>query len=138
SVWLEVNVDRDGKRYNARFERGETVRSVSEVGKSPVGRKSGTEIMFLPDPEIFKETTEFDLETIKARLRQTAFLMAGLKLTLRDERGEEPVEEVFQFERGTAQFVEYLAQRREPVHEGVVHFQGKRDDVEIDVAFAYN
>src|SRR5690606_20909908 len=88
---------------------------------------------------IFRETTEFDYETIASRLRQTAYLMAGLKIVLRDERKDPAREEVFHFTNGVVAMVQEMVDRSgdKPVHEGVIHFQGQLPEAEVDVALVF-
>ncbi len=93
SVWLEVSICSEGKIYRQRYERGKTVEKLKIVGKCEEG-KTGTRVDFLPDPEIFEETV-YDYDILKTRLRETAFLTKGLRITLRDLRREEPVEKTF-------------------------------------------
>ena len=106
STWLEVNICSEGKVYNQRFERGKTCYDLKVTGTCDA-EKTGTQVTFLPDPEIFDETV-YDFDTLKTRLRETAFLTAGLAITLRDVRGEEPVERTFHYEGGIREFVQYL------------------------------
>lgn len=136
--WTKVRVFRYGKIFEAEFSRGNTVRSVTEVGAAPEGM-TGTEVTFRPDPLIFRETTEFDYETIASRLRQTAYLMAGLKIVLRDERKDPAREEAFHFTNGVVAMVQEMVDRSgdKPVHEGVIHFQGQLPEAEVDVALVF-
>ena len=96
STWLEVKVYSEGKIYQQRYERGAIMYDLKVVGDCPADQH-GTEITFLPDPEIFEETV-FDYDTLKTRLRETAFLTKNLKIVLRDVRGEEPIEDTFHYE----------------------------------------
>lgn len=134
SKWFEVVVSQDGQRHHMRFEQGTKVQDLEVVGETD---ETGTSIHFLPDPEIF-EISEYNWDTLANRLRQAAFLNAGLRLTLRDERGEEEQEESYEYEDGIKEMVSWMNRRKDTVHDDVVHFQGNQDDVEIDVAFQYN
>jgi DNA gyrase subunit B len=108
SEWLEVEVRRGGKVYGQRYERGKPVTAVSVIGET---KRSGTEIRFMPDPEIFEET-EFNFDILVNRLREQAFLNKGVRIVLRDERSEKPRERVFQYDGGIVSFVEYLSRGR--------------------------
>ena len=123
SDWLEAEV-RDGHtKHYMRFERGETVVKMRDT---PCESETGTTIRFHADPEIF-ETTEYDYDTLEKRLREQAFLNAGLKITLRDERDDEPTEEVMHYEGGIRQFVQHLNRTKNPLHEEVIYMEGSRD-----------
>jgi DNA gyrase subunit B len=105
SEWLEAEVFRDGKHHRMRFERGKTVKQLEVVGKS---QKRGTKITFLPDSQIFKKGTAFSYQTIAHRLRELAYLNAGLKIMLLDERGEDgDKSEEFHYPRGLVEFVDW-------------------------------
>lgn len=134
SIETDVVVERDGHRYEISFSRGNTVRPLEVTGMS---ERAGTFVRFLPDAEIFRETTEFDYATIASRLRQIAMLNEGLCIVLRDERIDNPVEEVFLFEDGLAEMVQYMNRGREAIHEDILHFKGTIDDIDIDVALQY-
>jgi DNA gyrase subunit B len=136
SLRTRATVSRAGKLYEAEFAKGDIVRSVEEVGKATKG-VTGTTVNFLPDPEIFKETVTFDFDVVASRLRQTAYLTAGLTLVLRDERGAEAVEESFCFPNGIAQMVEHFNRARTIVHEGVFHGTGEAEGVGVEIALQY-
>ena len=129
---LDVEVRRDGKVHEQRFERGEPQTPLEEGGDAD---ETGTTIRFKPDNEIF-ETTEFEFSTLEGRLRELAFLNKGLEITLRDERDDEGEgrEETFLYERGLREFVEYLNENKTPVHDDVVYFDEERDDVGVEIA----
>ena len=133
SDWLEAEV-RDGHtKHYMRFERGVTVVKMRDT---PCESETGTTIRFHADPEIF-ETTEYDYDTLEKRLREQAFLNAGLKITLRDERDDEPAEEVMHYEGGIRQFVQHLNRTKTPLHEDVIYMEGSRDTSMAEVAMQY-
>ena len=133
SDWMEAEV-RDGHtRHYMRFERGVTAVKMRDT---PCESETGTTIRFHADPEIF-ETTEFDYDVLEKRLREQAFLNAGLKITLRDERDDEPVEDVMHYEGGIRQFVEHLNRTKTPLHEQVIYMEGSRDTSMAEVAMQY-
>ncbi|MBQ4301412.1 MAG: DNA topoisomerase (ATP-hydrolyzing) subunit B, partial [Lachnospiraceae bacterium] len=136
SNWLEVEICRDGKIYRQRYERGKTMYPLKKVGTCDP-EKTGTKVTFEPDGSIF-ETTIFDFNTLKVRLRETAFLTKGLKITLRDEREEEVNEREFYYEGGIKEFVNYLNRGKEPLYGDVIYCEGEKDGVYVEVAFQHN
>ena len=133
SDWLEAEV-RDGHtKHFMRFERGVTTVKMRDTACES---ETGTTIRFHADPEIF-ETTEFDFDVLEKRLREQAFLNAGLKITLRDERDDEPTEEVMHYEGGIRQFVQHLNRTKTPLHEDVIYMEGSRDTSMAEVAMQY-
>ncbi len=136
SNWLEVEICRDGKIYRQRYERGKTMYPLKEVGTCDP-EKTGTKVTFEPDGSIF-ETTIFDFNTLKVRLRETAFLTKGLKITLKDEREEEINEREFYYEGGIKEFVNYLNRGKEPLYGDVIYCEGEKDGVYVEVAFQHN
>ena len=141
SEWLEVEVYKDGKTYFQRFERGKAVTGLEERGPSQL--KSGTRVTFRPDAEIFKETTEFDYETLQTRLREQAFLNAGVRIALRDERDPAaPKEDDFRYTGGIRSFVEYINKKKavEVIHPDVIYFSAAAPDgtATAEVAMQYN
>ena len=136
SNWLEVEICRDGKIYRQRYERGKTMYPLKEVGTCDP-EKTGTKVTFEPDGSIF-ETTVFDFNTLKVRLRETAFLTKGLKITLKDEREEEVNEREFYYEGGIKEFVNYLNRGKEPLYGDVIYCEGEKDGVYVEVAFQHN
>ena len=136
SEWLEVTICREGKVYNQRYERGKTCYELKETGTCPE-EQTGTRVDFLPDPEVFEETV-FDYDTLKTRLRETAFLTRGLKITLRDVRGEEPVEKVFHYEGGIKEFVQYLNRSKTALYPDIIYCEGTLNDVMVEVAIQHN
>jgi DNA gyrase subunit B len=133
SEWCEVEVTRDGDVYFQRYERGAPVAPVKKTGKR---KKSGTKTHFLPDHEIF-QTTVFTFDVLSSRLRELAFLNAGLRIMLNDEREEDKQEEFF-YKGGLKSFVEYLNENKTPAHPTVLHFQGESQQTEVDIAMQYN
>lgn len=121
STWLSVEVKRDGKIYHQRYQRGVPDADLEVIGET---EETGTKITFKPDPEIFTETTEFDFNILQNRLRELAFLNGGVKIILKDLRGEEEKEVVFQFEGGIRSFVEHLNRNREVLNQPPVYIQG--------------
>ena len=135
SEWLEVEVRTGGHVSKQRYERGKTMYPLKIVG-SCGAEEHGTRVTFLPDKEIFEETV-YDFDTLKIRLRETAFLTKGLKITLRDER-EEKKEKTFHYEGGIREFVEYLNRSNVPLYEQVFYCEGQRDGVLVEVAMQHN
>ena len=136
SNWLEVQVRRDGKVYQQRYERGNTMYPLREIGTCDPSF-TGSRIDFLPDDTIFEETV-FDYDTLKTRLREMAFLTKGLKITLTDDRGEEPVSNTFHYEGGIKEFVTYLNKSKESLYPEIIYCEGKKDNVEVEVALQHN
>ncbi len=136
SEWLSVEICRDGKIYEQRYERGKTMYPLKEIGSCEPER-TGTRVTFKPDADIFEETV-FDFNTLKVRLRETAFLTKNLKITLRDEREEEPVERVFHYEGGIKEFVTYLNKGKTALYDDVIYCEGIRDNIYVEVAMQHN
>lgn len=135
SEWLEVEVCRDGLRYRQRYERGEPVTGLEVIGKS---RQTGTTIRFKPDSQIFEEM-DFKFETISQRLREVAYLNAGLEIVLEDRREDgEPLTERYRYNGGIVDFVKFLNSSKEAIHKRIVHIKGARDDAEVEIALQYN
>ncbi|MEI3551727.1 MAG: DNA topoisomerase (ATP-hydrolyzing) subunit B [Acutalibacteraceae bacterium] len=140
SEWLEIEIYKDGDIYTQRFERGNIKTNLEIVGKTD---KTGTLVRFKPDAEIFKETTEFDFEILKTRLREQAFLNAGIHIQISDERDPNNIIcENFCYEGGISSFVEYLNKKKavELVHPDIIHFSTVADDDQAtaEVAMQYN
>ena len=136
SLWLEVSVYKDGKIYQMKFARGKVTEPLTVIGTCDKD-KHGTEVHFLPDPEIFEETV-YDYETLKIRLRETAFLTKALKITLKDEREGIEQEHTFHYEGGIKEFVTYLNKGKEPLYPDVIYCEGQRDGVFVEVAMQHN
>ena len=140
SDWLEVEVCHEGKVYKQRYEKGKVCYPLKVIGDCEEG-KTGTKVTFKPDETIFKETTEFEYDILKQRLREMAFLTKGLKITLRDlrvEEGEKPREEHFHYEGGIKEFVYYLNKNKTVVYDQIMYFEGDKNDVHVEVAFQHN
>ena len=129
---LELEIRRDGKVYRQNYERGVPTCELKEDGKT---KRRGTRIIFWPDPEIF-ETTEVSFETLSTRLRELAFLNAGVKIEIVDERSDKS--HLFHYEGGIVSFVEYLNRAKTPVHPKPILFTGAKEGVEIEIAIQYN
>ncbi len=137
SNWLEVEICSEGKIYKQRYERGHVCYPLKVVGECPM-EKTGTKVTFLPDDTIFEETV-YDYQILKQRLREMAFLTKNLKIILRDLRPEDgPVEKTFHYEGGIREFVTYLNKSKTPLYEDVLYFEGKKDNVYVEVAMQHN
>ena len=140
SSWLEVEIFQDGKIYRQRYEKGNVCYSLKEVGECPL-EKTGTKVSFKPDDAIFQETTEYEFDVLKQRLREMAFLTKNLKIILRDERvetGLNPVERTFHYEGGIKEFVIYLNKSKTPLYENIMYFEGSKNNVYVEVAMQHN
>ena len=136
SVWLEVEIYKDGKIYKQRYEKGNAVYSLKIVGECEL-EKTGTKVTFLPDGEIFEETV-FDYEVLKQRFREMAFLTKGLRIELEDLRVEEEKKNVFHYEGGIKEFVSYLNRSKTPLYEQIIYCEGSKDGVFVEVAMQHN
>ena len=137
SDWLEVEICQEGKVYRQRYERGKAVYTLKVVGECDPD-KTGTKVTFKPDATIFQETTEYDFDVLKQRLREMAFLTRGLKIILRDTREENPQEKSFHYEGGIKEFVSYLNKSKTPLYENVMYFEGSKNNVYVEVAMQHN
>ena len=140
SEWLEVEVFKDGIVYFQRFERGKPVTELEQRGPTD---RVGTRVRFAPDPEIFRETREFDYETLQTRLREQAFLNAGVRIRLTDERNPaDRREDDFRYEGGISSFVEYINKKKavEVIHPDIIHFSAVApdDSATAEIAMQYN
>ena len=135
SEWLEVKVYRNGNIYMQKYKRGVVQNDLEIIGNVPE-EKTGTEVTFLPDKEIFEDTV-YDFNILKSRLREMAFLTKNLKICLKDDR-EEKQEKVFHYEGGIKEFVTYLNKGKTPEYEEVIYCEGTRDDVYVEVAMQHN
>lgn len=138
SEWMEVEVSQNGHVYYQRFERGKPVNDLKIIGDTD---KTGTLIRFKADAEIFTETTEYEFDVLRKRLREQAFLNAGLKITLTDYRDDENVvEEVYCYQGGISSFVNFITESRglTPLHEKPMHFSAVHNDRSAEVAMMYN
>ena len=135
SEWLEVQVYKDGNIYQQRYERGKVTYPLKIVGKCGP-EQHGTRVTFLPDKEIFEETV-YDYDTLKIRLRETAFLTKNLKIILKDDRDEKK-EKVFHYEGGIKEFVTYLNKGKTPIYDQVIYCEGTREGVYVEVSIQHN
>lgn len=138
SEWMEVEVTREGHVWSQRFSRGNAVNDLTVIADS---NGSGTFIKFKADPEIFTETTEYDFDILQRRLRESAFLNAGLSITLTDKRDSENiVEKVYCYEGGLSSFVEFINNSRglTPLHQPPIHFSASHGDRYAEIAMMYN
>jgi len=136
SVFLEAEVKLGGKLHRIRFDRGEVTEPVHEIATIKKG-DTGSKVTFLPDHEIFKETKAFDYARIRRRLRELAFLTAGVKIALEDRRGAEVKREVFQEKGGVAAFAASLAEGSRALYDKPILIEGKADDIEVEVGFIH-
>ena len=138
SKWVNVNVYKDCKIYEAKFANGgKTIQKLTEIGTCEENR-TGTTVTFKPDPEIF-DTEIYDYDTLRVRIRELAFLNKGLRLTLRDDRDEEDTTgETFLYEGGIKEYVKYLNQNKTPIHDDIIHVEGSEDGIFFEVAMQYN
>ena len=135
SKWLEVFVHQDGKEHYIRFENGgHTLEPLKVIGDTD---KHGSIVRFKADEEIFQETTVYNYETLNTRIRQLAFLNKGIKLILKDERGEEKTS-VYKYEGGIREYVDYLNQNKVVLHEEVVYVEGMEEGIIAEIALQYN
>ena len=131
---LDADVVRDGYRWSQSYEYGDPVGGVK---KGQEAKRTGTQIVFWADPEIFTDGVDYDTKTVVNRLREMAFLNKGLEIRFRDERGEDPVEEVFKYSGGIVDFVQHLNASREPIHKQVAYFESGTDEAELEVAMQW-
>jgi DNA gyrase subunit B len=129
-----VNIHRDGKKYNQQYAYGNPVTELVVVGESEA---HGSEVIFLADEQVFIETQTYDFEILRARIQQLAFLNKGIKLTIRDERNEEPVEFIYQYEGGIVEYVNYLIGTRAKVHPHVIYIEKEVDGITFEIAMQY-
>jgi DNA gyrase subunit B len=138
SSWVEVKVYQNSKVYYIRFENGgHTVAPLKVIDECSPDR-TGTTVTFKADPEIFKETTVYDYEILKQRVRELAFLNKGLRIILVDDREIEPRKEIFVYEGGISEYVKFLNKGKTPIHEQIVHLEGEEDNISLEVAMQYN
>ena len=137
SEWLEVRVKRNGHIYEQRYQRGKVMEPLTIVGDCPL-EETGTMVHFLPDKEIFTETTVYEYDILKQRLREMAFLTKGIKIILRDEREGIEQERVFHYEGGIKEFVEYLNKSKTPLYEQIIYCEGVKNNVQVEVAMQHN
>ena len=136
SEWLEVEICHEGHIYKQRYERGKVIYKLKIVGDCEPDR-TGTKVTFYPDAEIFDDTV-FDYDTLKQRFREMAFLTKGLRIVLRDWRGEELREHVFHYEGGIKEFVTYLNRSKTPLYDQIIYCEGMKDGVAVEIAMQHN
>jgi len=134
STDLTVQVFKDGNIYEQSYKRGAVLDDLKIIGKTD---KHGTSVYFVPDPEIFQETTEFDFDKLANRVRELAFLNKGLKLTITDYRPEEPVKKSFCYEGGIKSYVEHLNKSKQVLFEEPIYVEGEQDGIQVEVAMQY-
>ena len=134
SQWLEVQVHKEGKIWQMSFARGDIVESIHTVGDTD---RTGTTVRFKPDGEIFDDLV-YDFDVLKVRMREQAFLNAGLNIVLRDERGEETQERNLCYEGGIREFVSYLNNHKAVAHQEVIYLSGSKGDAIAEIALQYN
>ena len=140
SDWLEVEIYQDGKIYKQRYEKGHVCYPLKVDGECPAD-KTGTKVSFKPDATIFQETTVYEFDVLKQRLREMAFLTKGLKIVLTDlrvEEGEDPVVREFHYEGGIKEFVTYLNKSKTPLYQDILYFEGTKNGVYVEVAMQHN
>lgn len=134
SQWLEVIIHTDGKMYKQRYERGKVTYPLKEIGTT---EKTGTQVTFLPDDEIFEETI-FEYDILRQRLREMAFLTKGLKITLEDKRPSDPKLRDFYYEGGIREYVSYLNRHKDPLYDQIIYCEGEKNNVYVEVAMQHN
>ena len=135
SDYLEVTVNRNGKQYFQRFEKGDSVAALSEIGTSEA---TGTFVKFKPDATIFQETVEYEYEILQRRVRELAFLNKGLKITISDERPDQEKSQEYYAEGGITEYIEYLNKGKEVLHDEIIFAEGETDGIQVEVAMQYN
>ena len=134
SDWLEVSVHKNGKIYQMKFSRGEITQHMEVVGETD---HTGTVVRFHPDPEMFEET-EFDYDTLHTRMREQAFLNAGLRISTEDKRSGREQKDTMHYAGGIREYVSYLNRNKTPLHSDVIYMAGEREDSECEIAMQYN
>lgn len=140
SQWLEVEIYQDGKIHKQRYEKGQVCYPLKVIGECEK-EKTGTKITFIPDKTIFQETTVFEFDVLKQRLREMAFLTKGLKIVLTDMRVDpdsKPVVREFHYEGGIKEFVTYLNRSKTPLYNEIMYFEGSKNNVYVEVAMQHN
>jgi DNA gyrase subunit B len=133
SELLEVKIQRDGYIYQQKYQRGVPVTELKNIGKA---NKTGTEITFKPDPEIFQETTVFSFDTLTNRLRELSFLNKGLKITIKDERDKQ--EKIYLHKGGIIDFVKYLNKNKDVLFAAPIYFEKEKEGIHVEVSMQYN
>jgi len=136
SDWLEVDIHHEGKIYHQRYEKGHVCNKLRVIGDCDP-KKTGTRVQFKPDGTIFEDTV-FEYDTLKTRLRETAFLTKGLKIVLKDDRDDQKQKKEFHYEGGIKEFVTYLNRSKEFLYEQIMYFEGTKNGVYVEVAMQHN
>ena len=134
SQWLKVRVYKNGNIYEMKFARGNITQEMTIVGKSD---RTGTEVTFQPDPEMF-DTTEYDYEILHTRMREKAFLTAGLNISITDKRGEEVISDAMCYEGGIREFATWCNRNKTALHSDVIYMSGSKGDASAEIAIQYN
>ena len=134
SDWLEVSVHKNGKIYQMKFSRGEITQKMTVVGDTD---RTGTVVRFHPDPEMFDDTV-YDYDTLHTRMREQAFLNAGLRISTEDRREGSQQKDVMHYAGGIREFVSYINRNKNALHEDVIYMSGSREDSECEIALQYN
>ena len=134
SEWLKVRVHKNGNIYEMKFARGAITQEMTVVGKTD---HTGTEVTFQPDPEMF-DTLEYDYEILHTRMREKAFLTAGLRISITDNRGDEPVTDAMCYEGGIREFATWCNRNKTPIHSDVIYMHGMKGDASAEIAVQYN
>lgn len=135
SEWVEVKVWRQNKVHEQRYERGVPIGDL-KISKAESGSR-GTQVTFKPDPQIFQTDTTFDFMTLAGRLRELAYLNAGVKIQFSDRRSEEPRIEIYHYDGGIREYVTYMTHEKEPIHPDIIYVKGERDNVQVEVALQW-
>ena len=134
STELTVQVSRDGKLYQQRYHRGAVEGALEVIGKAT---ETGTKVNFLPDPAIFTETTVFEYDRLKKRIRELAFLNKGLRITIEDKRLDQEEKDSFHYEGGIKSYVQHLNQHKTPIFEEPIYIEGEVDDIQVEISMQY-
>ena len=134
SEWLQVRVHKNGSIYEMKFARGRITQEMRIIGKTD---HTGTEVTFQPDPEMFDDVN-YDYETLHTRMREEAFLNAGISITISDHRGEESLSETMCYEGGIREFAVFCNRNKTPLHQDVIYMQGAKGDASAEIAIQYN
>ena len=134
SDWLEVSVHKNGKIYQMKFSRGDITQPMTIVGETD---HTGTVVRFHPDPEMFEDTV-FDYDTLHTRMREQAFLNAGLRISTEDKREGKEQKDVMHYAGGIREFVSFINRNKTPLHDDVIYMSGSREDSECEIAMQYN
>lgn len=133
---VNVLVYRNGNKYEINFKNGGQVKEPLKIVDVIDGNKTGTEVTFWPDETIFLETTVFDYNILKTRIRELAFLNKGLSITLIDKRDDK--NETFCYDGGVVEYVKYINKNKTPIHENIIYVEGEKDNIEVEIAMQYN